>query len=166
MLRNVLAIATLFVGATACRGTDYNCSHPDIVNAAKDLYLNRFTGIELLKHMDGEAKPAADRLRTNYRANTKLRAIWMVEKGKRSYTCRAIIDTPQLLSGCVNENDASPACLAQKRQLPTQIRSLLAGVLMAHEESSLLYIVEFTGGGSFILRGWKLDTIIAGIDPP
>ncbi len=165
-LLRMLAIATLFVWATACRADDYNCSRPKIVNAAKELYLTGFTGIDLLKHVDNGAKLVADALRTTYRDNTKLRAIWMVEKGKHSFVCRAIIETPQLLSSCANKDDASPACLAQERQLPTQLRYLLAGVLMAHEENSLLYVVEFTGHGSFILRGWKLDTIIAGVVPP
>ncbi len=165
-LLRMLAVATLFVWATACRAADYSCSRPEVVNAAKELYLAGFTGIDLLKHVDNGAKLVADALRTKYRDNTKLRAIWMVEKGKHSFICRAIIETPQLLSSCANKDDASPACLAQERQLPTQLRSLLAGVLMAHEENSLLYIIELTGDGSFILRGWKLDTIIAGLGPP
>ncbi len=165
-LLRMLAIATLFVWATACGAADYNCSRPEIVNAAKELYLTGFTGIDLLKNVDEATKEIADTLRATYREHTKLRAIWMVENGKHTFICRAIIETPQLLSSCTDKDDASPACLAQERQLPMQLRSLLAGVLMAHKENSLLYIVEFTGHGRFILRGWKLDTIIASIGPP
>ncbi len=168
MLENVLrmlAIASLFVSGAACGEADYGCSHPDIVNAAKELYLTKFTGIELLKYVDDEAKPAADTLRTNYRANTNLRAIWTVEKGEHSYRCRAIVETPQLLSSCTGKDDASPACLEQERQLPAQLRRLLNGVAMAHEENSLQYIVGFTGDGGFIIHGWRLQSTVADTQP-
>ncbi len=169
MLRNVirvLALATLFVSATACGGADYNCSHPDIVTAAKELYLVRFTSIELLQYVDREAKPAADKLRTTYREKTKLAAIWTIEKGEFNYSCRAIIETPQLLSSCTDNDDASPACLEQKRQLPPQLRNLLSGLSIAREDNGLVYMVELTDDGSFFMHGWKLETVVADTHRP
>ncbi len=157
----MVATASLFLWGAGCGQAEYNCSHPDIVNAAKDLYLKRFTGIELLKRAEGEAKSAADTLRSSYRANTKLREIWVVKKNEHAYTCQAIVETPQLLSKCAGNNDASSPCSEQKRRFPTQVQHLLTGVSMAHEENSLLYIIAATGDGGFFMHGWKLKTIIA-----